>query len=101
MWQTRKRIREHREELAVLLEMTKRKIDQSEESFWSGLSPADISMDMAIAIESLRDSKQVDRDQLKMHFAPTGPLQETAMASDWTNEYVEISTRFDGLIDRI
>ena len=101
MWLTRKRKREHRDELIRLLERTKEHIDRSEESIWAGLSPAEIGMDLTIAIEALRSTEAVDRDQLRMHFAPTGPLQETSMMSGWTDEYMEVSSRFDTLIDQI
>ena len=101
MWKTRKLKRELREELVALLEKTKEHINSSEESIWAGLSPAEIGMDLTIAIETLRSTEPIDRDQLRMHFAPTGPLQETSMMSGWTDEYMEISSRFDSLINQI
>ncbi len=101
MWLTRKRKCEHRDELVALLERAKGHIDSSEESIWAGLSPAESGMDLTIAIEALRNNEAVDRDQLRMHFAPTGPLQETSMMSGWTDEYMEISSHFDALIDQV
>ena len=66
MWLTRKRKTEARRLLAELLDRMKLRIDQSEESCYAGLSPAEISMD-----------------------------------SGWTNEYLELSKEFDGLIEAV
>ncbi len=99
MWLSRKH--KKRDELVALLEKVKELVDNSEESIWAGLSPAEIGMDLTIAIEALRNTEAVDRAQLQMHFAPSGPLQETAMMSGWTDEYMELSNRFDLLIELI
>ena len=52
-------------------------IDISEESGWAGLNPAEISLDLGIAIKMLSNANTVDRNHLRMHFAPTGPLQDS------------------------
>jgi len=36
---------------------------------------------------------------LRMTFAPTGLLQETAMASGWHGRYIELASRFDDLAE--
>ncbi len=101
MWPFANRKSEARSALVDLLERTKTLIDGSEESCWAGLSPAEIGMDLSIAIEKLTKGDSIDRDLLRMHFAPTGPLQETAMMSGWTDEYMILSERFDALISSI
>jgi hypothetical protein len=98
---TRKRKAEARRTLVDLLERTKVLIDGSEESCYAGLSPTEIGMDLSIAIDALNKGDEIDRDQLRMHFAPTGPLQETAMMSGWTDEYMKISERFDSAVEAI
>ena len=98
MWLTRKRKAEARDELIKILDLTKTLVDRSEESCFDGMSPAEISMDLSIAIDALRAGDSFDSEQLKVHFAPTGILQEVAMMSGWADEYLRISELFDELI---
>ena len=37
-------------------------------------------------------------DTLRFLFAPTGPLQETSMASGWATEFLALAARFDDAI---
>ena len=101
MWPFGSRNPEVRSALIDVLERTKSHIDTSEESCWAGLSPAEIGMDLSIAIDNLTKGASINSDLLRMHFAPTGPLQETAMMSGWTDEYMILSERFDALISSI
>ena len=39
-----------------------------------------------------------ERGHLQYLFAPTGPLQETAMSSGWAYEYLALADRFDKAI---
>ncbi len=32
---------------------------------------------------------------IRILFAPTGPIQEVSLSSDWGNEFLELSERFD------
>ncbi|WP_261305933.1 hypothetical protein [Paenibacillus andongensis] len=36
--------------------------------------------------------------ELKLFFAPTGPLQDISINSGWSNKYLDISSRFDDII---
>jgi ATP-dependent Clp protease protease subunit len=81
--------------LREVLSDTKAFIKKSEESIWAGLSPAEIATDLDIAIDRIDENKAVDASHLKMLFAPTGPLQESAMASGWSEEYMRLSKEFD------
>ncbi len=81
-----------------LLERTKESIEASEELSWEGLSSAEMVMDLSIAIEKLEGGDSIDRNHLRMLFSPTGPLQEMAITSGWSDEYVELLGCFDGLI---
>ena len=99
MWFTRKRKVEARDKLVRLLELTKTLVDRSEESCFDGMGPAEISMDLSIAIDALRAGAAIDRQQLKVHFAPTGILHEVAMMSGWADEYLRIAELFDEQIE--
>jgi hypothetical protein len=81
----------------VLLE-TNRLVVASEESDWSGFSPKEISLELLTAVAAIDEKKKLDVATLQMHFAPTGPIQETAMSNEWTNDYMRLSSEFDDLI---
>src|SRR5690242_8513451 len=83
----------------VLLE-TKAFVGRSEESIWAGLSPAEIAMDLSIAAERIEKGEAIDSDHLNMLFAPTGPIQEIAISSGWSNDYMKLSSEFDALIEK-
>jgi DNA-binding transcriptional regulator PaaX len=68
---------------------------------WEGLSPAEAKMDLEIAIEKLRTKSRIDKKHLKILFAPTGLIQECAMANDWEQEYFRLSEKFDNLIEKV
>ncbi len=68
---------------------------------FEGLSPAEIGMDLGIAVEQLQNGERIDKEYLKALFAPTAPIQECAMANDWSDEYLELSTKFDQLITKV
>ena len=72
----------------------------SQESDWSCMTAAEIAATLEHEINSLQSGSFVDRHELKMLFAPTGPLQETAMANNWSNEYLKLSGMFDELIEK-
>ena len=82
-----------------LLSRTKALIESSDEASYAGLSPAEIGMDLSIAIKALESGGEFDRNHIKTHFAPTGTIQETAMDSGWHDEYMQLSQRFDAIIE--
>jgi predicted aconitase len=84
------------EVLQRCLELTR----ASHDSDWSCLNAQEIAAILEQEINVLQNGFKADRDELKMLFAPTGPLQETAMANNWSNEYLELSKVFDELIDK-
>ena len=81
----------------VLLE-TNHYLKKYDNISWEGLSPAEASMDIDIAIEQLKAKSRVDRKHLKLLFAPTGLIQECAIANNWELEYLRLSEEFDKLI---
>lgn len=68
---------------------------------WDGLSPAEASMDIEIAIEQLKSKQKVNKSHLEVLFAPTGLIQECSLANNWEKEYLNLSEKFDGLIKKI
>ena len=68
---------------------------------FDGLSPAEIGMDLGIVIEQLQNGERIDKEYLTALFAPTAPIQECAMANEWTDEYLRLSGEFDDLIKKV
>lgn len=72
----------------------------SEDSIWSEMGVQEIRRKLSSAIEKLEHQKAICPSSLKYLFAPTGPLQETAMANEWFQPYIELSNRFDKIIEQ-
>ena len=81
--------------LKDVLQDTNRLVASSEESDLCGFSPKKISSVLEQAIAAIDQKKEVDAATLRMHFAPTGPIQETAMSNRWSDEYLRLASEFD------
>lgn len=49
-------------------------------------------------IKRLNQLDKLVVSELELLFAPTGSLQEISISSGWTNEYIELSSRFDDIV---
>jgi hypothetical protein len=70
----------------------------SQDALWASAGVPEIVAVLDRGIELLERGAELNRDELKLLFAPTGDLQETAMANGWSDEYLLLSAEFDGLI---
>jgi hypothetical protein len=70
----------------------------SQDAIWSSTGVSEIVAILDRGIEALQRGSESDRDELKLLFAPTGALQETAMDNGWSLEYLWLSAEFDRLI---
>jgi hypothetical protein len=98
MWPFSKSNPEKVIQLREVLEQIKGFVERSGESDWTPFTPAEVSAGLGTAISQLERGEAIDVDHLKMLFAPTGPLQEIAMSSDWATDYLTLSSKFDDLI---
>ena len=87
-------------ELINVLEEANDYLKKYDNISWHGLSPAEASMDLEIAIEQLRSRQKIERNHLEILFAPTGLIQECAMANNWEKQYLKLSEKFDELIKK-
>ena len=71
----------------------------SQDALWSSAGVSEIVAILDRGIESLQRGNELNRRELRLLFAPTGDLQETAIANGWSDEYMRLSTEFDGLIE--
>ncbi|HRE84574.1 MAG TPA: hypothetical protein PLN52_26265 [Opitutaceae bacterium] len=97
MWPFTKSTVEGARRLREVLVRIKELVDGSAESDWTPFTPAEISADLDVAISRLDKGNAVDVAHLAMLFAPTGPIQETAMGAGWADEYLKLSSEFDSL----
>jgi len=87
------------ESLLQVLEKTLTYLKGSKnDSNWSAMSVTEIITVIENEIDNIKNSKPVDTNELKLQFLPTSYLQETAMANDWSDEYLKISDEFDEAI---
>jgi hypothetical protein len=73
--------------------------EASQDAVWSSTGVTEIVAILDRGIEALERGTEVNRDELKLLFAPTGALQETSLDSGWSSEYLLLSAIFDGQID--
>ena len=97
MWPFSKSVTKNAVRLREVLAQVKQFVDRSEASGWTPFTPAEISADLSAAISRIERNEAIDVDRLKMLFAPTGPIQETAMSSGWSDDYLKLSSEFDAL----
>ena len=62
-------------------------------SSWKNADAALVAIDALI--ESLRNGAELDAAQLRVLFAPTGPIQEVSLSSGWADAFLELADRFD------
>ena len=90
---------------ALLLEVlteTRRLLASSAESDWAALTPEEVIDLLDGQITSLRTSRRVrDAAELSSLFAPTAEIQEIAMANEWNERYLELSSRFDEAMEQV
>jgi hypothetical protein len=70
----------------------------SQDAIWSSAGVSEIVAILDRGIEAIQRRTELNRDELKLLFAPTGALQETSMANGWAEEYLSLSAQFDRLI---
>ena len=83
------------QELIAVLSECLAHLESSEDSAYAGDSADDLARMLRDAIAQLERGEPIEKSDLKLLFAPTGPLQETAIDNGWGDEFVALSARFD------
>ena len=81
--------------LVTALERTCALLEHSGESGWSDRTPTEVAKNLRDAIGGLVRGDAVDHLELRVAFAPTGAVQEIAMANAWHDEYVQLARVVD------
>jgi hypothetical protein len=85
-------------EMIAVLSRVKELLAGSQESLWAALTPAEIVAVLDGELRSLAENGRLrDKAELAYLFAPTGQIQDISMANHWSDEYLELSSRFDAV----
>lgn len=86
--------------LLGLLSRCRELINESEDSVWSCMDVEEIYHRLNDAIELLKENRSTDALELHLLFAPTGPLQETSIQNDRSEEYLVLAEQFDATVGK-
>lgn len=73
---------------------------ESVDSPHSHLTAEEICDLLRTSIQQLQNGERPDLYQLRMLFAPTSALQETAMDNGWGDDYLRLADQFDQFVPR-
>ena len=65
---------------------------------YASMSTLEITAAIGRGLEAVERGTRLKREELTLLFAPTGDLQETAIANGWGDEYCRLAAKFDVLI---
>jgi len=87
--------------LLDVLSLVKRRLESSQQSDWTPFTPTEIVVTIDRELESLRSTGHLaNPSELVFLFSPTAPIQEISMANNWSEEFLELSEQFDGLVEK-
>ncbi len=86
-------------DLLTLLIRCRELSEASQDAIYSYMTCDEIVTVLNRGIDSLGNGTELNHEELKLLFAPTGALQDTAMENGWSGEYLRLSSQFDTLIE--
>jgi hypothetical protein len=87
--------------LAVFLEARRRLAAPDNDFSWSGWETGDEALrEIDDVIAKLQTGQMPAPLQMRVLFAPTGPIQEVSISSGWGDEFLELAAAFDAALDR-
>jgi hypothetical protein len=93
----------HRRELLDVLRETRAMLARPENEFmWSSWEDADAALaEVDGLIERLEAGGLPYRVAITILYAPTGPIQETAISSGWGDEFLVLADRCDAAVEAV
>jgi hypothetical protein len=85
--------------IAEALRRTLALVEASQTSAYAPQTAEDIAHELGAALAALASGERVDRFRLKVLFAPTGVIQETAIDNGWGEEFLWLSERLDASLE--
>jgi hypothetical protein len=83
------------EKLIFALEKTLAYLRNSQSSLYTHTSVEEIIEQLESELAKAKNSQAIDAKLIKLLFAPTGAIQDTAMDNGWGAEYIEIADTID------
>ena len=84
-----------------MLKETNLYVRESKESGWDLIDPEEVQSELDQCIRLLSKRGKINFFDLAVLYAPTGTLQELAMANGWHKQYMKLANRFDALERKI
>lgn len=81
--------------LVDVLKMTIRHLEKSEDSAWASKTRKEIIQILAAEIEKIEKKVPIDKQKVRLLFAPTGSLQEISIHNGWGDEFIRLSSVVD------
>ena len=75
-------------------------VEQSKDSAWASMDKKMVVGKLGKQIDKMRKGKAGNLIELRVLFAPTGPIQEISIDNGWGERFVELAGEFDKLIDQ-
>lgn len=75
-------------------------LSSSRDSLWTPWSAAEVRASLEGALARLARGEAVDAAELRVLFAPTGPVQELSLANGWAEEMLVLGRTVDDLLAR-
>ncbi len=67
---------------------------------WSSWGDADAALaEVDRHLDALREGRPINRLELTVLFAPTGPMQEVSLSSGWGKTFGELASTFDRALE--
>lgn len=91
--------RKHRAKaLLAVLNTTKEFVIESTEEGWSDISPVETTLQIDELIAYIiNPDKNIFPEEGNVLYAPTGSVQEIAIANGWHDDYLSLAERYDSL----
>ncbi|MFQ3662200.1 MAG: hypothetical protein SNJ69_07365 [Chloroflexaceae bacterium] len=70
------------------------RLSDSSETGWAAWSPGEVAATL-IALRDKQMLSEADKRDLRALLAPTGPVQEIAIASNWHDDYMKCAAALD------
>ena len=86
-----------RDALLKALRETRELLARPDSDFsWSGWENAEAALkEIDALIDTVRSGAALDATQVRVLFAPTGPIQEVSLSTGWGDSFLELAGRVD------
>jgi hypothetical protein len=80
------------------LKRTLELVGGSQPSAWMAGSLEELTAQLRAAVAAIESGTPVNRDELRLLFAPTGPLQDLSIDNGWGDEFLSLAQQMDAFL---